>query len=91
MLELKLSRQAQKFLKKLKVSDLKVAKNLIAKIKDLQNNPKLRTSTELVNYSPFRRIRVGKYRIIYKYNSITLYITLIKKRDSVYKEIKKLR
>jgi mRNA interferase RelE/StbE len=90
MLEINYSKEAVKFLKKLNKSDKKLAKQIVSKIVELQANTKIASSIELINYSPFRRIRVGKYRIIYKYDEQYVYIVVINKREIVYKNLNKL-
>lgn len=90
MLEINYSKEAEKFLRKLYKSDKKLAKQIVNKIIKLQSDPKISSSIELINYSPFRRIRVGKYRIIYKYNEKYVYIEIINKREIVYKDLNKL-
>jgi len=90
MLELQFLNQAEKFLKKLKKSDIKSAKQIIIKIVELQSNPKPTDSKDLVNYYPFRRIRIAKYRVVYRYDEKTVYVTIVEKRDTIYKQLNKL-
>lgn len=85
MLEINFSKQAEKFLKNLQKKDQQTAKQVIIKITALASNPKATSSIALVNHAEFRRIRIGKYRIIYQFDEKVLFITIIDKRDEVYK------
>ncbi|MEQ9115994.1 MAG: type II toxin-antitoxin system RelE/ParE family toxin [Rickettsiales bacterium] len=85
MLNLILEKKAAKLLTSLQSKDLSLAKRLIIKIKELQANPLDPDSKSLKGSKLYRRSRVGKYRIIYKYSDSDLYIILIAKRDEVYK------
>jgi mRNA interferase RelE/StbE len=89
MLELDILNKAEKFLKKLNKSDKKLSKQIINKIIELKNNPEPLTSKPIINYTPYRRIRVGKYRVIYRYDEKNLYIIIINKREIVYKDLNK--
>lgn len=84
MLEIKLDRQAQKFL-------IKCEKNLferiLTKLEDLKINPIPHDSKRVQGYNtPTFRIRIGDYRVLYRINSEEKRIVVVKidKRDSVY-------
>jgi mRNA interferase RelE/StbE len=87
MLNLNLSRQASKFLKKL---PCKQAKQIAQKIIELRNNPYPHDSITLKGY-PYRRTDIGEYRIIYEIEGEILQILIIGKRndDEVYKHLKR--
>lgn len=87
MLNLNLSRQASKFLKKLPP---KQAKQIAFKIVELKTNPYPHDSISLKGY-PYRRTDIGEYRIIYDIETETLEILFIEKRndDEVYKQLKR--
>ena len=82
MRDYKLTKQAFKTLKLLSKNDLKTAK----RIKELIN--KLREDSisgeSLQGYSQFKKIRIGKYRLIYIYQQELVVIALIEKRETVY-------
>ena len=88
MLELEISKYSQKFIKKNK-SDIRLIKKLGLSIKNLRDNPLPNGAKKLIGYS-FYRIRVNNYRIIYKYDEKTLYISVIEKRDKVYGLLNKI-
>ncbi len=85
MLEIIFSKTTEKFLKTLQKKDFSTAKQIALKITALALNPTPQSSLAIVGNSDFRRIRIGKYRVIYRFNDSTLFITLIDKRDKVYK------
>ena len=84
------SKKAIKSLNKLKKSDIKLSKRIIKKITELQKDPNPAFSIDLVNFFPFKRVKIGKYRIVYKYNTKILNIAFIDKREDVYKNLFKL-
>lgn len=79
MLEIQFSNYSKKFIKKNK-SNSALLKKIANVIEDLLLNPLPVTSKKLVGYS-FYRVRVGDYRIVYKYDEKFLYVTIIDKRD----------
>ena len=85
MLDLILEKKAAKTLSSLKSKDLSLAKRIVIKIKELQVNPLDPDSKSLKGSNIYRRARVGKYRIIYKYSDSTVFIILVAKRGEVYK------
>jgi len=78
--------QPEKFLGKLYKKNKKLVQQISKKIQELSLDPTPLTSKAIVNYSPYRRIRVDKYRIVYYFDKKNLYIDLIEKRDKVYKK-----
>ena len=66
-------------------NSLRVAKHIQA----LLTIPEPQGSIALQGYYPYLRLRVGKYRIIYKYDDTTLYIIWIGKREDIYDKVKK--
>lgn len=86
MLELQLSKDAEKFL--LKIS-AKHAKQIAKKIQLLKENPVQQDAQKLHGY-PYHRVDSGEYRIVYEIIAQTLYVLLIGKRndDEVYKKLK---
>jgi len=90
MLELILEKRAAKLLTSLKTKDLSLAKRLVIKIKELQVNPLDQDTKSLKGSNIYRRARVGKYRIIYKYDDIILSVILIAKREEIYKLLSRL-
>ena len=90
MLEVILEKRAAKLLTSLKTKDLSLAKRLVLKIKELQVNPLDHDTKSLKGSNIYRRARVGKYRMIYKYNDSTLSVILISKRDEIYKLLSRL-
>lgn len=89
MLQVQLSSYSEKFIKKNQVTNSTLIRKLGLAIKELANNPLSHDCKKLTGY-PFYRIRVNNYRIIYRYDKTTLYITLIEKRDKIYSLAKKI-
>ena len=85
MLELEFSNQAAKFIKKNKATSPIIIRSIHKEILNLLNDPK-NNSKKLVDHSYFR-IRIGDYRVIYKFDHNTLYILAIGKRDKIYNEL----
>ena len=86
MLEIRLSNQASKFLKKLVP---KHRKQVAGKIKELLSDPLPHDSKMLRGHPPYMRADIGEYRLIYKTqdDQQLLLIAIIGKRndDHVYK------
>ncbi len=87
MLNIDLSSQALKFLKKISG---KPAKQIKKKIEEMRENPYPQDSAKLSGY-PYHRVDSGEYRIIYIVNGDTLEIKICGKRndDEVYKKLKR--
>lgn len=81
-----LSKKAFNFLKKKKKKDVDLYHRIRLKIDEIQKNPN--SFVELVNFKPYRKARVGDYRIIFfisnekKINSVD-----IAHRRKIYKNI----
>ncbi|RLA06092.1 MAG: type II toxin-antitoxin system RelE/ParE family toxin [Gammaproteobacteria bacterium] len=84
MYEIKFSKHAEAFLSKLKSRELK--QRLLIKIKLLSINPYIEQSKKLSNHLK-RRIRVGKYRVIYAVDDDLIKIYKIGKRGEIYKNL----
>lgn len=78
----KLTKQAFKALSLLAKNDPKIAKKLKILIEGLRNDAI--SGESLQGYSQFKKLRAGKYRLIYTYQEQQLLITIIEKREKVY-------
>jgi mRNA interferase RelE/StbE len=85
MLELEFSNQAAKFIKKNKLKSPALIRSIHKEILNLLDDPK-NNSKKLVGH-PYFRIRIGDYRVIYKFDYNTLYVVAIGKRDRIYNEL----
>ncbi len=83
-----LSKQATKKLKKLQVSDIKIAKRIQVAIEKLQTGEK--SAESLVGSPDFKKTRVGKYRIITTIKENDLLVFIIEKRETVYQTFEHL-
>ncbi len=63
-------------------NDPKTAKKIKAIITDLRNDAI--SGESLQGYRQFKKIRAGKYRLIYNVQEELLLITIIEKRETVY-------
>jgi mRNA interferase RelE/StbE len=84
MFEIKLDKQAEKFLNK---CENDVFERILNKIDGLKINPVPQDAKRILNYNlPAFRIRIGKYRAIYRinYEENRIIIVKIDKRDKVY-------
>lgn len=88
MRDYKLTRQALKQLKLLAKNEIKTAKKLKEAIIQLRKD--LISGESLQGYSQFKKIRVGKFRLIYTYQEELLLIAIIEKRETVYKTFEHL-
>ena len=82
MRDYKLTRQALKQLKLLAKNEIKTAKKLKDVIIQLRED--LISGESLQGYSKFKKIRVGKFRLIYTLQEEILLIAIIEKRETVY-------
>lgn len=86
MFSVEYDQQASKFLKKLAVKS-ELAR-IIDKMEGLMTNPFPKETKRIEGYSDQKvfRVRVGDYRILYfvNYDSSTIYIVKIDKRERVY-------
>ena len=87
-MEYKLTKQAFRKLSELIENDPKTAKKVKEIILNLTNS--LINGESLKWYSEFKKIRSGKYRIIYTIKDNTLLTTIIEKRETVYQTFEHL-
>ena len=85
MRKLDITRDAFKFVNDL---DAKQFRQVVRKLFNLLADPKPADSSKLTGYG-YRRVDIGEYRIIYKFDNDTTYVVLVGKRndDQVYKEL----
>ena len=88
MRDYKLTKQAFKRLKLLAKNDIKTAKKLKEVILQLRED--LINGESLQGYSKFKKIRVGKFRLIYTFQEETILIAIIEKRETVYQTFEHL-
>ena len=88
MKDYKLTKQAFKQLKSLSKNDIKTAKKLKEVIMLLRED--LITGESLQGYSKFKKIRVGKFRLIYTFQEEIILIAIIEKRETVYQTFEHL-
>lgn len=82
-----LSPHAEKRLKKLpKIDQIAIAQ----KIRSLQEEKNDLTAEKLHGYIDIYRVRVGKYRIVYKKSSESCFIILIGHRKDIYAVLQRL-
>lgn len=88
MLEINLSRDSAKFLKKLVP---KHRRQIAGKILLLAHNPQVSDTQKLHGYEKFYRSDIGEYRVILRLSPKVLFIVLIGKRndDEVYRKFDK--
>lgn len=90
MRQIDFTKSAEKSLRKLAESDQRVAKQIKIKLLALLQEPPPQESIKMVGNPVYLRVRVGKYRIIYRFDETMLYIALIAKREIVYEEFPRL-
>jgi len=71
-------------IKDLKALPLEAKERILAKIVAMQNNLQ-GDIKKLTNFTPEYRLRVGKYRILFRIDSDTLRIYRVKHRKNAYK------
>jgi mRNA interferase RelE/StbE len=86
MLQIDYSKQSIKILTRLRQSDSKLANRIKDTIEELQQEPISSDTKKLKGYE-YYRVRVGNYRIIYHFDDTTIFVTIINKRDVVYKNL----
>nr|VFK42349.1 MAG: mRNA interferase RelE/StbE [Candidatus Kentron sp. TC] len=89
MRRLVFTRQAAKSLRKLAGSHPEAARTIARRIERLRRDPMPRNSTRVVGY-PCHRLRVGDYRIIYEFDNERLSVTLVEKREAIYRRLRRL-
>lgn len=82
MREYKLTKQSFRALKKLQKADPKTAKRIKQVIQDLRNDQLF--GEALQGYSKFKKVRIGKYRLIHTLQEDVLWVVIIEKRETVY-------
>ena len=85
MFDIKLDKQPEKFLKS---CEKILFDRIISKFKELKENPVPHDSKRIVGYElPTFRIRIGKYRVLYRlnYETSTIIIVKIDNRENIYK------
>lgn len=89
MYEVNLSKDAEKFLKKLPP---KHRRQVAERILGLSENPRASDASKLRGYDDYHRTDIGEYRIIYRFSQTIIFVTLIGKRndDEVYRRFKRL-
>ena len=83
------SSYSKKFIKKNKSSNPQLLKKIAKVIEGLVKDPMPGGAKKLVGYE-FYRVRVGNYRIVYRYDEEFLYVTIIDKRGQVYNQLKNM-
>lgn len=84
MLEIRLDNQPEKFLKNCEKT---LFERIISKLKELKENPVPHDSKRIIGYElPTFRIRIGKYRALYRinYETKTIIVVKIDHRETVY-------
>lgn len=79
-------------IKELKSLPPKNCKQVALAILALARNAAPHDSAALIGQAPWRRIDVGEYRVIYRFDADTVYVPLVGKRndDEVYKLLRRL-
>lgn len=90
MREIDFTKSAERSLRKLAQSDQRIAKQIKVKLLTLLQEPQPTESLKMVGNPEYLRIRVGKYRIIYRYDDTMIYVVLIAKREIVYEEFARM-
>lgn len=87
MYKIDITKSAGKFLKKLPP---KQYRQVVSTILSLRENPAPNDSKQLSGYAEYHRVDIGEYRIVYRFDDDTVYISVIGKRndDEVYKRFK---
>ena len=88
MLRIDFTQSVEKSLRKLAESDQRIARQIKIKLLTLLQEPQ--ESLKMLGNLGYLRVRVGKYRIIYRFDDAMLYIVLIAKREIVYEEFARL-
>ena len=88
MLKINLSKDAERFLRKVPG---KHAKQIALRLQELMTGPDAVSTIELKGYAPYRRAKSGEYRIIFFVADDTLHVPLIGKRndDEVYQLLRR--
>ncbi len=84
MREIDIHKQPERFLEFLLKSDKVSLKKILKEIDNICKYPRPVDSRKLVGFKGYYRVRIGKYRIVYKFNEEILSILFIGKRDEIY-------
>ncbi|MBI4918709.1 type II toxin-antitoxin system RelE/ParE family toxin [archaeon] len=85
MFDVKLDKQPEKFLKN---CEKLLFDRIVSKLKELKENPVPHDAKRIAGYElPTFRIRIGKYRSLYRinYQTNTIIVVKIDHRENVYK------
>jgi len=82
------TKRAEKFLEKLDKSDKNLSYEMALELKVLRVDPLNSKVKKIVRSDSLYRVRVGKYRIIYRFDSELIHILNIAKREDVYDFLK---
>ena len=87
MHKIDITKAAGKFIQKLPPKQFR---QVVSTILGLRENPAPHDSKQLTGYPEYKRVDIGEYRIIYRFDSDTVYIAIVGKRndDEVYKRFK---
>ena len=87
MHKIDITKSAGKFIKKLPP---KQYRQVVGTILALRENPTPNDSQQLKGYPDYRRVDIGEYRIVYRFDNDTVYIATVGKRndDEIYKRFK---
>jgi len=83
--KLEVTKAAGKFLESLPPKQFR---QVVLSVLKLRQNPEPNDSRQLIGSDSYRRVDIGEYRVIYRFETDTVYIALIGKRndDEVYKK-----
>jgi mRNA interferase RelE/StbE len=87
MLKIDITKAAGKFIQKLPPKQFR---QIVSTIFALRENPTPHDSKQLIGYPEYKRVDIGEYRIIYRFDSDSVYVAIVGKRndDEVYKRFK---
>lgn len=87
MHKLDITKSVGKFIRKLPP---KQYRQVVSTILDLRENPSPHDSEQLTGYPEYKRVDIGEYRIVYRFDKETVYVAVVGKRndDEVYKRFK---
>jgi len=91
MRSLEIYKQPQRFLNTTVEKNHLLAEKILEALESLLSNPLPHSSKKLVGYKDLYRVRIEKYRVVYSFDAKIVHVLLIKKRDEIYSEIKKLK
>ena len=80
------SKQAIRTLTELRKSGGKTSEQMRKELLKLEKNP-MPSDVKKLKGNDLYRIRVGDFRIIYHFNETTIFVTIVDRRDVVYKNL----